>query len=213
MEKDISDPFCDAQLTYSTNGLDSFPAPSAYASRKHAWVHIFPEGKIHQTPEMTMRYFKWGVSRLILESEPGPDLVPIWIEGFQDIMHESREFPRFVPRAGKSIDITFGKCVDTEQVFGDLRARWQELVSRQEKQHRNADGTELGALPDSLKYGEDAVRLREECTMRVREQVLRLRRHRRWPEEDPKAHSSDTWRAEGGKNEGHMDDGSWVKDT
>lgn len=39
-----SDPFSSSQLTYTTTGLDTFPAPSAYPSRRFSWVHIFPEG-------------------------------------------------------------------------------------------------------------------------------------------------------------------------
>lgn len=95
---DISDPFSGGHMTFSTNGVDTFPSPSAYLTRRHAWVHIFPEGMIHQKEDKTMRYFKWGVSRLILESDPLPDIVPMWIEGPQEIMDEARTFPRFLPR-------------------------------------------------------------------------------------------------------------------
>lgn len=155
-----------------------------------------------------MRYFKWGVARLILESEPCPDVVPMWIEGFDRIMHESRTFPRFIPRGGKDVSVTFGEKVDMEARFGDLRERWRQLVLAGEKQ----DGlTELGECPESLKYSDEAVKLREECTIRVREEVLKLRRDRAWTDEDPKARLADTWRIEGktGKREGQMADGSW----
>lgn len=167
---------------------------------------------MHQKEDRTMRYFKWGVSRLILESEPCPDLVPIWIEGPDQIMHEARTWPRFVPRAGKKVDITFGEKVDMEEKFGDLRDKWKKLVA---KELKNVPGGELevGHLTDALKYGQEAVELRKECSMRVREEVLRVRRMRGWPEEDPKFGLVETYRAEGGKLEGKMDDGSWVKDT
>lgn len=208
----LSDPFSDGALQYTTNGTDSIPAPSAYGSRKHAWIHIFPEGKIHQHPEMTMRYFKWGVARLILESEPCPDVVPMWIQGFDQIMHESRQFPRFIPRTGKSVSITFGDRVNTEDAFGDLRRRWRMLKEKVE-QTGKAEG-ELGVLmSDELRTGEEAVRLREECTLRVRQEVLKLREGRGLPAEDPKASLVETWRQEGPKAEGKMADGSWVKDT
>ena len=75
--------------------------------------------------------------------------------------------------------------------------------------------TEL-ALAERLKNSAEAVHLRSECTMRVREEVLKLRRARGWPDEDPKARLVDTWKAEGKggmKREGKMEDGSWVKDT
>ncbi|KAF2144237.1 uncharacterized protein K452DRAFT_223839 [Aplosporella prunicola CBS 121167] len=205
---DIADPFTSAALTYSTTGHDVFPAPSAYLSRRHAWVHIFPEGKVHQKEDRTMRYFKWGVARLLLESEPAPDLVPMWVEGPDRVMHESRGFPRFIPRAGKEVSITFGDRVDTEAVFGDLRARWRELVRRE-----GTDGAEMGVLSDGLKYGTEAVELRKECTMRVRHEVQKVRRARGFPDEDPKVGLAETWALEGGKKEGKMQDESWVRDT
>jgi len=216
---DIIDPFTSSHLTYSTNGEDTFPAPSAYESRRHAWVHIFPEGMIHQKGDKTMRYFKWGVSRLILEAEPVPDVVPMWIEGFDQVMHESREWPRPVPRAGKDLSVTFGEKVDMEARFGDLRERWQALKRKvaSKKGLENLESVEdVGVLRDEeLMDGNEAVALRKECTMRVRQEVLKVRRSRGLPDEDPKAGLIETWRVEGkqSKREGKMEDGSWVKDA
>ncbi|KAK5157181.1 hypothetical protein LTR04_005501 [Oleoguttula sp. CCFEE 6159] len=158
-----------------------------------------------------MRYFKWGVARLILESEPCPDVVPMWIEGPDQIMHEAREWPRFVPRPLRNVSVTFGEKVDMDEIFGDLRARWRGLNRAEPAAH----GLELSELTDAMKYGPEAVALRKECTMRVRGEILKVRRKRGLPDEDPKAGLVDTWRVEGskGKREGKMDDGSWVKDT
>ncbi|KAH0354496.1 hypothetical protein KCU81_g1443, partial [Aureobasidium melanogenum] len=208
---DLTDPFSGAHLTYSTDGHDTFPAPSAYASRRHAWVHIFPEGRVHQKEDKTMRYFKWGVSRLILESEPAPDLVPIFIEGFDSVMHESRGFPRPIPRANKDICVTFGDKIDTGDAFRDLRDRWAAL--KQQAIKRGAESDELGVVSDEqLMHGAEAVSLRKECTMRVREAVLAVRRSRGWPDEDPKCGLIETWAMEG-TGEGKMADGSYTKDT
>ncbi|KAK7519776.1 uncharacterized protein IWZ02DRAFT_421998 [Phyllosticta citriasiana] len=205
--RDISDPFSSATLTYSTNEHDSFPAPSAWLSRRHAWVHIFPEGKVHQKEDRTMRYFKWGVARLILESEPCPDVVPMWVEGPDQIMHESRTFPRFLPRVGKTVNITFGDRVDTDKAFGDLRARWRRL-----KERYGGEGLEVGVLNDALKHAKEAVELRKECAMRVRNEVLKVRRARGLPDEDPKVGLVETWALEGPGQEGKKKDDSWVKD-
>lgn len=125
---DLRDPFSDGGLTYSTTGDDVHTAPSAYLSNRHAWVHVFPEGSVHQHPERQMRYFRWGVARLILEAEPMPDLVPMFIDGTSDVMHESRTWPRPVPRPGKRVRVVFGDPLDMEATFGDLRARWKSLV-------------------------------------------------------------------------------------
>lgn len=124
----LKDPFTEGGLTYTTNGDDVHTAPSAFLSNRHAWVHVFPEGLVHQHPERQMRYFKWGVARLILEAEPMPDMVPMFIDGTCEIMHEDRTWPRFVPRPGKDVRVAFGDRVDMEATFGDLRRQWKLLV-------------------------------------------------------------------------------------
>jgi monolysocardiolipin acyltransferase len=166
---------------------------------------------VHQKEDKTMRYFKWGVSRLILEAEPAPDLVPIFIEGFDSIMHESRGFPRPIPRAGKDACVNFGDKIDTGDAFRDLRDRWAAL--KQQAIQRGAESDELGVIRDEqLMHGAEAVRLRQECTMRVRDAVLAVRRSRGWPDEDPKCGLTETWAIEG-TGEGKMADGSYTKDT
>ncbi len=163
---------------------------------------------------MTMRYFKWGVARLILEPDVCPDIIPMWIEGNDQIMHESRTWPRFIPRANKSCGIWFGDNVGGEEntIFHELRRKWQKLVDDHHKRDGGA-GLELGELSGELQYGPEAIRLREECTRQIRGEILRLRRIRGLPDEDPKEGLVMTWREEGDKREGKMKDGSWVKDT
>jgi monolysocardiolipin acyltransferase len=203
------DPFSTGALTYSTTGADIFPSPSYHPSRKHSWIHIFPEGRVHQHPSKTVRYFKWGVSRLILESEPCPEIIPIFIDGNQEIMHENRQFPRFVPRIGKNIKIVFGESVDSEELFGELRSRWKDLVRREKEQ-----GGEMGVLmSEVLRTGKEAVEIRAEVTRRVRNEVLKVRRSLGYDDEDPKQGLVETWIEEGNKKSGKMEDGSWVGTT
>ena len=78
---------------------------------------------------------------------------------------------------------------------------------------KGAGDLEIGVLNDELKFGEEAVALREECTRQVRKAVLQVRSLRGLPDEDPKEGLVETWWEEGGKREGRMDDGSLVKDT
>jgi monolysocardiolipin acyltransferase len=212
---DMVDPFTSGALIYTTNGSDTFPAPSAYANRKYSWVHIFPEGRVHQHPQKTLRYFKWGVSRLILESETLPEIIPIFIDGNQEIMHEAREWPRFIPRAGKKIKIAFGEAVDGDKVFGDLRDRWKRLVKLQKealvRKGLSCD-LEVGELTEGLKYTYEAVALRKEATKRVRMEVLKVRSSLGYPDEDPKQGLVETWIEEGGSEKEKMKDGSWVGD-
>ncbi|KAL4785428.1 hypothetical protein BJX76DRAFT_347062 [Aspergillus varians] len=203
------DPFSHLPTAYTTDGHDSHLAPSAYSCNSFSWVHIFPEGKIHQAPSKTMRYFKWGVARLILEASECPDVVPIWLEGFDQVMHESREFPRFLPRPGKEVSVTFGEKVDTEEVFGDMRSRWQKLKAKAELASPETRDLPLGALSEELLYGVEAVELRKEVTKKVRDLVLEVRRSRGLSDEDPKASLVETWIEEGPKREGKMEDESW----
>jgi len=145
-----------------------------------------------------------------------PEIIPIFIDGNQEVMHESREWPRFIPRAGKNIKIAFGDAVDGESVFGDLRDRWQNLVKLQ-KEALVRKGIEvnweMGELTEGLKYGAEAVALRKEVTKRIRIEVLKVRRSLGYPDEDPKEGLVETWIEEGPKSEGKMDDGSWVGNT
>ncbi|OJJ47274.1 hypothetical protein ASPZODRAFT_132259 [Penicilliopsis zonata CBS 506.65] len=206
------DPFSDLPTAYTTNGEDSHLAPSAYACNSYSWVHIFPEGMIHQSPQKIMRYFKWGVARLILESTECPDVVPMWVEGFDQVMNEERTFPRFLPRPFKSVSITFGKKIDAEAVFGDMRRRWQEIKKKAEKVAPDTKDLAVGVLNDELLYNKEAVELRKEVTNKVRDLVLETRRSRGHSDEDPKHGFAETWAREGPDREGRKKDGSIVRE-
>ncbi|KAI1106910.1 hypothetical protein F4804DRAFT_299445 [Jackrogersella minutella] len=193
---DVPDPFTSGNLTFTTTGTDRYVSPSIYAQNRHSWVHIFPEACVHQHPKMFLRYFKWGVSRLILESEPMPDVLPMFVDGAQRVMPEDRTFPRFLPRFPVRFRVAFGELLDTEKTFGDLRARWQDLV-RREKARMLA----MGDLTDELKYGKEAVDLRIEVARRVRDEVMKVRKSLGYPdEEDPGYELAETWAKEPGKD-------------
>jgi len=160
-----------------------------------------------------MRYFKWGVARLILESEPCPDVLPIWIDGPQEVMNYERTWPRFVPRAGKEITVRFGEVVDSEVVWGPLRERWRGLKERARGRRVLELGDEVGGTAmevlgelqdDELKYGAEAQQLRIDVTLAVRSEVLKVRRASGLPDEDPKRALVETYREEGGKEAGRV---------
>ena len=72
---------------------------------------------------------------------------------------------------------------------------------------------ELGELQDDdLKYGLEAEQLRIDVTMAIRNEVLKVRRSRGLPDEDPKCSLAETFRREGNEREGEMEDRSLVKD-
>lgn len=217
---DCVDPFSDLTPAPSypscPNDNRYYLAPSRYASNSNSWIHIFPEGMVHQSPDRTMRYFKWGVARLILEPQVCPDVVAMFIEGTDQIMHEGRRFPRFIPRVGKKVTVTFGQEVDSEAVFGDLRKRWKEIRDEDYARsvrdpHATYPEELIGLLPDTLLHGEEARELRMECARRVRQEVLKVRRSRGYPDEDPKAARSHPPMREGPKRDGHMEDDTWIK--
>ncbi|KAK3656537.1 Lyso-phosphatidylcholine acyltransferase [Elasticomyces elasticus] len=200
----ISDPFSSNHLTYSTTGSDAIFSPSSYPINKFSWIHIFPEGMTHQHPDHLMRYFKWGVARLILESEPCPDVMPIWIDGPQEVMSYERTWPRFVPRAGKRVEVRFGDLVDREKTWTEFRERWRELEDRARRKGAAGPGrgeveNSLGVVEDEeLRFGQEARQLRIEVTMAVRNEVLKVRRAAGWGDEDPKRGLAETYRLEGG---------------
>lgn len=170
----------------STDAKHSFSAPAAYADNRGSWVHVFPEACCHQSPESTLRYFKWGVSRLILESDPAPEFIPMFIHGTQDIMPEDRGFPRFLPRIGNRIRVVIGKPIDLDVIFGQERAAWKQLVSRGD--------------PELLTHGHEAVHLRIQVARSVRDEVGKLRESIGLPSEDDKtAALADTWSKEPNK--------------
>lgn len=162
-----------------------------------------------------MRYFKWGVARLILEAEPCPDVLPMWIDGPQQIMDNNRPWPRPLPRIGREVRVNFGELVDTEKVFGPFRARWREMKEKA-KAGRSTDpeSDELGVITDDdLKFGREAEQLRIDVTLAVRNEVLKVRRACGLPDEDPKRGLAETFREEGpGPKDGLQKDGSTIKD-
>lgn len=128
-------------------------------------------------------------------------------------MPEFRQLPRFIPRAGKDIKIAFGDRVDGEKVFGELREKWKRLVKMQKDALRKKGADiewEMGELTEGLKFGSEAVALRKEVTMRVRMEVLKVRRSLGYADEDPKQGLVETWVKEGPKEKGKMNDGSWI---
>lgn len=174
------------EMVYSTDGEDSYAAPAAYVANRAAWVHVFPEACCHQNPENTLRYFKWGVSRLILESDPAPEFIPMFIHGTQDIMPEDRGFPKFLPRIGKTLRVVIGKPTDVDALFGQERAAWKRLAERGD--------------PDLLKNGTEAVQLRIRIAKSVRDEVGKLRESIGLPpEDDETAAFADTWLKEPNK--------------
>ncbi|KAK0548092.1 Lyso-phosphatidylcholine acyltransferase [Tilletia horrida] len=78
---------------------------------KGRWVHVFPEGYVNLSRTTDLRRFKWGISRMAMEADRAPVCIPIWITGFDQVMPEPRSAPRWLPRLGASVTVTFGRPV------------------------------------------------------------------------------------------------------
>lgn len=201
-------PLPPSQQTYTTTGRDAHPSPLVHAAlRRHSWVHVFPEGCVHQHSATDMRYFKWGLARLILEADPVPDVLPMFIDGTQRLMPEDRGFPRFLPRVGKTVRVAFGEVLDYERTFGDLKRRWDGLVRREVEVGGGRGATAAvaaadtavlapGVLPtEELMYGKEAQEIRIEVALRMRAEILKVRKALGgYPEPEPTFGLAETWR-------------------
>lgn len=156
----------------STNVLMS---KSPFIRTKTSWFHVFPEGFVLQLQEPnqnSMRYFKWGVARLILESTRAPVVVPIFSHGFEKIAPEDAAdngIQRWLPQnLGAEINVSFGDPFPDEKIE-EYRLKWRTLC---DKYTDPANPTDLS---EELKYGTAAQSLRSELAGELRESVLKLR--------------------------------------
>lgn len=158
----------------STNLLMS---KSPFIRHKTSWFHVFPEGFVLQLQEPhqnSMRYFKWGVSRLILESTVAPVVVPIYALGFEKIAPESADegnqgLKRWLPlNIGADIHIAIGDAISDEQIEG-YRKKWRQLCDKYIDIDNPTD------LSQELKIGEKAQQLRAEVASDLRDAVAFIR--------------------------------------
>ncbi|CEQ38742.1 SPOSA6832_00199, partial [Sporobolomyces salmonicolor] len=104
--------------------------------KREEQVHIFPEGKIKQDTLHDVRRFKWGVSRILMECETTPLIVPVWIKGlrpvpvagFEQVMDEPRVYPNFLPNRNKDVTILFGAPLNAsvDPLLASYRAKFPE---------------------------------------------------------------------------------------
>ncbi|KAK9468690.1 hypothetical protein V1512DRAFT_202854 [Lipomyces arxii] len=157
------------------------------------WVHIFPESLVHQAyppHKTTMKYFHWGVSRVLLEAEKMPIVVPVFHHGLEDVFPEDREsykyvprtviFPRFSKKKRLPLNIKFGSAID-DIVFADDRIKWEKL------KHISVDGTEARSL-------------RSAVALKLRDAVSKVRSSMGLPEEDSRFKDVYFWSGTGESN-------------
>lgn len=186
----------------STNVLMS---KSPFIRTKTSWFHVFPEGfvlQLHEPFNNSMRYFHWGVSRLILESTRAPVVVPIFAYGFEKVAPEDsagQGFKRYLPsNIGSDIHITIGDAV-SDETLEHYRSKWRDLCNKYIDPKNPTD------LSPELKDGKKAQLLRSEVAGFLRQKVLDIRDGLGiFPPEDPRF-KSPAWWGEYTKSEGASD--------
>jgi monolysocardiolipin acyltransferase len=156
----------------STNVIMS---KSPFIRNKTSWFHVFPEGFVLQLQEPhqnSMRYFKWGVSRLILESTRAPVVVPIFTYGFEKVSPEETAdegIHRWLPsNIGAEIHIAIGDTFSDERIES-YRQKWRDLCKKYIDPKKPTD------LSEELINGKAALLLRSQLAGELREAVLNIR--------------------------------------
>ncbi|CCF56954.1 hypothetical protein KAFR_0B06580 [Kazachstania africana CBS 2517] len=161
---------------------------------KPSWVHIYPEGfvlQLHPPYANSMRYFKWGMTRMILEPTKPPIVVPIFTTGFEKLAPEDKEDQSLLKNLynaiGTEINITVGKPIDDE-VIDSYRSKWMDLIIATHAEQETD-------LTDELKNGTEAKLLRSRLASELRLHVANIRHHKRFlPMEDLRFGRPEWWK-------------------
>lgn len=173
--------------------LQKFTLPPPILRNKPSWVHIFPEGFVCQLKsphENSMRYFRWGTARLVLEPTIAPVVIPIFADGFEKIRPEEIDMKTdyLTPsNIGSTITVNIGKAID-DNVIKSFRDEWKNLCNKYPNKDNNDD------LSDELKFGSEARDLRSRVCDYLREQVAQLRLQNGFREEDPRFKDVNFWK-------------------
>lgn len=161
---------------------------------KPSWFHAFPEAFVLQLEEPfnnSMRYFKWGITRLILESTRQPIVVPIFSHGFEKIAPESSAnsmIDRFLPsNFGAQIKVIIGDPLDDEFI-AKFRKEWLSLVKK------NLDSANPDDLSEFLKTNPKIQELRSNLASELRKSIADLRKQVGFPDEDPRFKDHKFWK-------------------
>lgn len=154
-----------------------------------SWVHVFPEGYVCQLQPPfgnSMRFFRWGTARLILEPTVAPIVVPLFATGFELIKPEEIDLKNdyLTPNnVGATVRVNIGPALD-DGVIAAFRKEWQALCERYPGQ---------GDLSHEAKFGAEAKDLRIRVCAYLRESVVNLREGVGLGPEDPRFKSVDFW--------------------
>lgn len=162
-------------VSHKKTGANILMAQSPFVRKKTSWFHVFPEGFVLQLEpphENSMRYFKWGVSRLILEATVAPIVVPIFTYGLEKIAPEDsadKGLNRWLPsNIGAEVHIHIGDALPDEQIE-NYREVWRDLCERY------VDPKSPHDLNDELRNGAKTLELRSQIAADLRTAVANIR--------------------------------------
>ncbi|KAI8910133.1 acyltransferase-domain-containing protein, partial [Gorgonomyces haynaldii] len=99
---------------------------------KRQWVHLFPEARVNENPK-EMLPFKWGVGRLVMESQEPPIVVPFYHTGMQQVLPLQDGWSWL--RVGKQVDVVFGEPIDfAHPRYSKFMCRTSGLDEKQQRQ-------------------------------------------------------------------------------
>ncbi|KAI0462374.1 hypothetical protein LJB42_003865 [Komagataella kurtzmanii] len=187
-------PWIKSPLTQKIKEIDSKPYHPPVMRHCPSWIHVFPEGFVCQLQpphSNSMRYFRWGASRLVLEPTVPPIVVPIFSTGFEMIQPESGAeniFERYLPQNyGQEIKVVIGDPVD-DKVIEDFRKEWKNLCEKKYDRNNPRD------LSHELKFGKQAKDLRSRVAAELRQNVLKIRNQLGFNPEDPRLKDPKFWK-------------------
>lgn len=192
----------DASVTLLSPDLSKYTIENEYTPKGEnstaRWVHMFPEALVHQVEppfNNTLKYFKWGVSRLILESTRPPIVVPFFTKGLEHSLPEDN--PLYFPKTGLPVEYNVGDPMD-DKLIQDYRRQWFKLTEKTGKYDKE--------IPDEVKTGPEAEQLRSQVASSVRDAVMQAREfYENLPLDDPRFNDPEFW---------HLSDedkGVWLK--
>lgn len=176
-------------------GSNVLMSKSPFVRTKTSWFHVFPEGFVLQLEpphNNSMRYFKWGVSRLILESTRTPIVVPIFSYGFEKIAPEDTAeegIKRYLPNnMGAEVHIHIGEEIDSK-IIENYRDKWRQYVTKYQDPKNPND------LSPELKEGKKVQALRSDVAAMLRDAVLKIRNGLpQFSPEDPRFKDPGFWK-------------------
>lgn len=96
------------------------------------WIKIFPEGRITFNDTDWVK-FRWGIGRLISETEKTPLVLPYWHCGMEKILSVDQFASNVVPKVGQKITLVIGSEIELSDVVKEMRddkkdLRYQRIV-------------------------------------------------------------------------------------